>query len=107
METHLHSGMLFLQRINVFWNPESSLFTRLYQRVLTLRSEITAEFVCRVLNHMKTLNTGRVVANFNPDDASSEDSAFIGDFNPGYITRSAHPMAKQSTKDPWRFNQKL
>ena len=71
----------------------------------TLRSEITAEFVCRVLNHMKTLNTGRVVANFNPDDVSSEDSAFIGDFNPGYITRSAHLMAKQSTKDPWRFNQ--
>ena len=31
---------------------------------------------------MKTLNTRRVVANFNPDDVSSEDSGFIGDLTP-------------------------
>ncbi len=71
----------------------------------TLRSEITAEFVCRLLNNMKKVKAKKAVANISPEEMSPKDSAFIGDFNPGYLTRSAHLMAKQGSKDPWRFNQ--
>ena len=71
----------------------------------TLRSEITAEFVCRILNQMAKLKASKVVPNI-PEDCMLETSqTFIGDFTPGYIIRGAHLMAKQGKTDPWRFNQ--
>ncbi|MEC9248041.1 MAG: NAD(P)/FAD-dependent oxidoreductase [Pseudomonadota bacterium] len=71
----------------------------------TLRSEITAEFVCRILNQMHKLKAKKVVAHIPEDCILNNNQAFIGDFTPGYIVRGAHLMAKQGKKDPWRFNQ--
>ena len=45
------------------------------------------------------------VAHKKNEGISTTDSPLIDDFSPGYIRRGAHLMAKQSDKDPWKFNQ--
>ncbi|MDK2760829.1 MAG: NAD(P)/FAD-dependent oxidoreductase [Sphingopyxis sp.] len=69
----------------------------------TLRADIVAEYVCRVLNHMRATGT-HVAAPLLADPATlTEDNIF--DFSSGYIQRALHIMPKNADKMPWRLNQ--
>lgn len=69
----------------------------------TLRADIVAEYVCRVLNHMKT--TGTNVATPALADPATLTEENIFDFSSGYIQRSLHIMPKNADKLPWRLSQ--
>lgn len=69
----------------------------------TLRADIVAEYVCRVLNHMKA--TGTDIATPALADPASLTEENIFDFSSGYIQRALHIMPKNADKLPWRLNQ--
>jgi cation diffusion facilitator CzcD-associated flavoprotein CzcO len=69
----------------------------------TLRADIVAEYVCRVLNHMAA--TGTTIATPALADPASLTEENIFDFSSGYIQRSIHIMPKNANKLPWRLNQ--
>jgi cation diffusion facilitator CzcD-associated flavoprotein CzcO len=71
----------------------------------TLRADINADYVCRVLEHMRA--TGSTIATpvLTPEAEARiiEDDVF--DFSSGYIQRSKHIMPRNSVAYPWRLNQ--
>ena len=69
----------------------------------TLRSDINADYICRVLNHMQETGTDIAVPVLAEDHGLEEDDIF--DFSSGYIQRSKHMMPKNAVGYPWRLNQ--
>ena len=69
----------------------------------TLRSDINADFICRVLEHMR--QSGATIAEpvLAADHDLVEDDIF--DFSSGYIQRSKHLMPRNAVAYPWRLNQ--
>ena len=68
----------------------------------TLKSDLTGQFVCRVLNHMRRTGT-RVAVPLLP--AGGVEAAPMLDFNSGYILRSIGQFPRQGTRLPWRVYQ--
>ncbi len=68
----------------------------------TLKCDLTCEYVCRLLNHMKEHGYDRCTP--RKTDASVEEEPWI-DFSSGYIQRSIHRFPKQGSKRPWRLHQ--
>jgi cation diffusion facilitator CzcD-associated flavoprotein CzcO len=73
----------------------------------TLRADMVAEFVCRLLQHMDELGATVVVPRLRPDDAGMELRPWITEdnFNPGYIQRGVHLLPKQGDRAPWLHTQ--
>ncbi len=73
----------------------------------TLRSDMIAKFICRLLDHMDKHDAAVVTPELRPEDADMERLPWVDpeDFNPGYITRSLHLLPKQGDRDPWRHTQ--
>ncbi|MCO5118377.1 MAG: NAD(P)/FAD-dependent oxidoreductase [Burkholderiaceae bacterium] len=73
----------------------------------TLRSDLVAEFVCRLLGHMDARGAKRVVPRLRPEDADMPALPWVDeeDFNPGYINRGIHLLPKQGDRQPWRHTQ--
>ncbi|MEL7199587.1 MAG: NAD(P)/FAD-dependent oxidoreductase [Pseudomonadota bacterium] len=71
----------------------------------TLRADINSDYVCRVLNHMRSTGTdiATPVLTQSAEAAIEEDDVF--DFSSGYIQRSKHIMPRNSISYPWRLNQ--
>jgi cation diffusion facilitator CzcD-associated flavoprotein CzcO len=67
----------------------------------TLKCELTAEYVCRVLNHMDA--QGRRVA--TPRVRGPVEPEPIIDFSSGYVQRALHKFPKQGSRRPWRLYQ--
>jgi hypothetical protein len=63
---------------------------------------LTAEFVCRLLNHMDQRSYDKCVPVNN--DASVKEEPFI-DFSSGYVLRAIEHFPKQGSKEPWRLRQ--
>ncbi|MCR9287910.1 MAG: NAD(P)/FAD-dependent oxidoreductase [Bacteroidetes bacterium] len=68
----------------------------------TLKSDLTCEYVCRLLNHMKA--TGTKVVTPRQNDPNFEEEPII-DFNSGYVLRELDKLPKQGTKRPWKVFQ--
>jgi cation diffusion facilitator CzcD-associated flavoprotein CzcO len=73
----------------------------------TLRADLLAAFVCRLLDHMDDLGAHRVTPRLRPEDADMELGPWIdpADFNPGYLRRSMHLMPRSGDKPEWRHSQ--
>lgn len=69
----------------------------------TLRADINADYVCRVLNHMQAHGNAIAVPVLADDHGLVEDDVF--DFSSGYIQRSRHIMPRNALAYPWRLNQ--
>ena len=67
----------------------------------TLKADLTAVYLCRLLNHMR--RRGCAVAVPRPDKQVPE-VPFV-DFTSGYIQRAQHLLPKQGARKPWRLNQ--
>lgn len=67
----------------------------------TLKSDLTAEYVCRLLNAMRRRGMRQVTPRLA---APVEEVPFL-DFTSGYVTRSMARFPKQGTRKPWRLNQ--
>ena len=68
----------------------------------TLKCDLTCDYVCRLLNHMRAAGL-RQCTPVNTDD-SVEQSPLLG-LHAGYIQRSAHLFPKQGSKFPWQVHQ--
>ncbi len=68
----------------------------------TLKADLTAEYVCRLLRHMD--EHGYEVATPELRDATVTEQPFL-DFNAGYVLRSLHLFPKQGSKPPWQLRQ--
>ena len=64
----------------------------------TLRADLIAEFVCRLVNHMDATGT-KTVTPVAPKGMTSQP--WITIFNPGYINRVVDQMPKQGDRVPW------
>ncbi len=68
----------------------------------TLKADLTAEYVCRLLNHMRKSGTHKVLARLDRDAVAE---APLMDFSAGYVLRSLDQFPKQGTEKPWRLYQ--
>ncbi len=69
----------------------------------TLKCELVARYVCRLLEHMRSrgLDTCMPVAG----DAARADAPPFIDLTSGYVQRAAHQLPRQGTRKPWRMYQ--
>jgi monooxygenase len=68
----------------------------------TLKCDLTAGYVCRLLNHMD--QHGYAVCTPRLNDSEIEEEPVI-DFNLGYVLRALHTLPRQGSKKPWRLHQ--
>jgi monooxygenase len=68
----------------------------------TLKSDLTCEYVCRLLNHMKR----RGLRQCTPRNVDATPGAEPWlDFSSGYVKRSLHLFPKQGSRAPWKQYQ--
>jgi cation diffusion facilitator CzcD-associated flavoprotein CzcO len=67
----------------------------------TLRADLIAEFVCRLLNHMRDTHTVQCTPRLRPSDHGMAQRPWIEDFSAGYIQRTASALPKQGDREPW------
>jgi len=68
----------------------------------TLKADLTAEYICRLLNHMDA--TGNRIAMPTVTDPAVTEEPLL-DFNSGYVLRSLAELPKQGSKEPWKLRQ--
>lgn len=66
----------------------------------TLKVDIAAKYICRLLNHMDA--KGYRVAVPRDEEGCKEDIPVMGELNSGYIRRASHRLPRQGSKFPWR-----
>lgn len=69
----------------------------------TLRADINADYICRLLNLMDGMGVDIATPVLAEDHGLEEDDIF--DFSSGYIQRSKHIMPRNAVEYPWRLNQ--
>ncbi len=100
-ETVSYRGSMFTGIPNMAW------VFGYFRASWTLRADLIADFVCRLLQHMDDKGASIV----RPEIADSDDDMSLlpwvdpEDFNPGYIMRSLHLMPKQGDRQPWVHTQ--
>ena len=67
----------------------------------TLKADLVADFVCRLLTFMDERGVRRVVA---PRDPSVGEQRLI-DFSSGYILRALDELPRQGDREPWKLRQ--
>ncbi|HEX5655873.1 MAG TPA: NAD(P)/FAD-dependent oxidoreductase [Polyangiales bacterium] len=68
----------------------------------TLKCDLTAQYVCRLLQHMDA--AGKRVCLPHNDDPTVKLEPWI-DFSSGYVLRSLDKFPKQGSKAPWKLHQ--
>jgi len=69
----------------------------------TLKVDIAAEYLCRVLNYMDARDLQVCVA--RDSDARRADDTVMGGLDSGYIRRADDRLPRQGLDDPWRVTQ--
>lgn len=96
-ETITYHGTMFTGIPNMAWVFGYFRFS------WTLRADLIAEFVIRLLDHMDELGTDVVVPTLRSDEIDMPLLPWIDpeNFNPGYIRRGLHLLPKQGDHLPW------
>jgi hypothetical protein len=68
----------------------------------TLKSDLTARYVCRLVNHLRT--SGTTTCTPVADGVSVSDDSIMG-LNAGYVVRAADRLPRQGDRFPWRVYQ--
>ena len=73
----------------------------------TMRSDMIAHYVCRLLNYMDEKGVTHCTPTLRAEDAGMNGKGFIDpdDFAPGYMRRGVHRLPKQSDQGPWVNSQ--
>ena len=67
----------------------------------TLRSDLTAEYVCRLLNHMRKKGVTQCTPRLREQDHNMKERPWIDGFSSGYMQRMMHRMPRQGDHEPW------
>ncbi len=68
----------------------------------TLKVDLTAEYVCRLLQHMDAKGYTRATPRRTDPSVTEEP---ILDFSSGYVQRSIHAFPRQGSRAPWKLYQ--
>jgi cation diffusion facilitator CzcD-associated flavoprotein CzcO len=100
-DTVTYRGMMFTGVPNLAW------VFGYFRASWTLRSDLVADFVCRLLNHMKATGAKRVMPALRREDADMALLPWIDpeNFNPGYLMRGMHLLPKRGDKPEWQHTQ--
>ena len=71
----------------------------------TLKADLTAEYACRVLNHMDATGKRRCVPTLRDSERDMPAMDWIQDFSSGYIQRKMHLLPRQGDHAPWLNSQ--
>ena len=100
-DTVTYRGMMFTGVPNMTW------VFGYFRASWTLRADLVADFVCRLLNHMKDKGASRVEVAIPPEDRDMALLPWIDteNFNPGYMLRGLHLLPKRGEKREWQHSQ--
>ena len=100
-ETVAYRGTMFTGIPNMVW------VFGYFRASWTLRADLIADFVCRLLEHMDARGASVVTPRLRPEDNTMTLLPWVDpeNFNPGYIMRGLHLLPKQGNRDPWRHTQ--
>jgi cation diffusion facilitator CzcD-associated flavoprotein CzcO len=100
-DTVTYRGMMFTGVPNMTW------VFGYFRASWTLRADLVADFVCRLLNHMKENGARKVTPALRPEDEGMPLLPWIDpeNFNPGYIMRGMHLLPKRGDKPEWQHTQ--
>jgi cation diffusion facilitator CzcD-associated flavoprotein CzcO len=100
-ETVTYRGAMFTGVPNMAW-----VFGYL-RNSWTLRTELVADFVCRLLNHMDEKGAKRVEVALRREDHNMPLGPWIDpeNFNAGYIVRGQHLLPQRGDKPEWAHTQ--
>src|ERR1700730_10146666 len=100
-DTVTYRGMMFTGVPNMAW------VFGYFRASWTLRADLVADFVCRLLNHMKEKGARRVTPVLRPEDKDMPLLPWIDpeNFNPGYLMRGMHLLPKRGDKHEWQHTQ--
>jgi len=100
-ETWTHRGVMISDMPNLAW-----IFGYI-RTSWTMRSDMIAHYICRLLNHMQDTGMRQCTPRLRPEDKGMNGKAFIDadDFAPGYMRRGTPRLPKQSGEAPWVNSQ--
>ncbi len=100
-DTVTYRGMMFTGVPNLAW------VFGYFRASWTLRADLVADFVCRLLGHMKENGAHMVTPTLRPEDRDMPLLPWIDpeNFNPGYIMRDMHLLPKRGDKPEWQHTQ--
>jgi len=71
----------------------------------TLGVDLTAEYACRVLQHMDKAGMRQCTPRLHADEQKMPARPWIENFSSGYMQRSIHRFPKQGDREPWLNTQ--
>jgi len=100
-DTVTYHGMMFTGVPNLLW------IFGYFRASWTLRVDILADFVCRLLKHMDAKGAKQVNVALRPEDQNMPILQWMDpqDFNPGYLMRDMHLLPKRGNKPEWMHTQ--
>ena len=100
-DTVTYRGMMFTGVPNMAW------VFGYFRASWTLRADMVADFVCRLLNHMHAKGARQVTPTLRPEDTDMPLLPWIDpeNFNPGYLMRGMHLLPKRGDKPEWQHTQ--
>ncbi len=96
-----YRGMMFTGLPNMAW------VMGYFRASWTLRVDLIGDFVCRLLRHMDDKKARQVNIALGEEEQDMEllDWGDINEFNPGYLQRARHRMAKRGAGANWQHTQ--
>jgi cation diffusion facilitator CzcD-associated flavoprotein CzcO len=100
-QTVTYRGMMFTGVPNMVW------VFGYFRASWTLRIDLVADFVCRLLAHMKKKGVKKVVPALRPFEKEMPLRSWIDpeNFNPGYLMRDMHLLPRRGDKPEWQHSQ--
>jgi monooxygenase len=68
----------------------------------TLKADLAAEYICRLINHMDAGGFQRCLPEVSDPTITEEP---LLDFTSGYVLRSLDKLPKQGSREPWKLRQ--
>jgi cation diffusion facilitator CzcD-associated flavoprotein CzcO len=100
-DTVTYRGMMFTGVPSMVW------VFGYFRASWTLRADLVADFVCKLLKHMDGRQAKKVEVALRPEDKDMPLLDWIDpeNFNPGYMMRGMHLLPKRGNKPEWMHNQ--
>ncbi len=100
-DTVTYRGSMFTGIPNMVW------VFGYFRASWTLKVDLLADFVCRLLTHMDELGASTVVPQLRDHELDMELGPWVDEdnFNPGYMQRNMHLMPHQGQHEPWVHSQ--
>jgi monooxygenase len=98
-ESLVYKGMMFSGVPNLAW------CVGYINNSWTLRADLTAQYVCRLLNHMRRNHVTTCVPEVSAAGVDRGRPRPLLDLTSGYVSRVADVLPRQGARQPWRMRQ--